>query len=297
MIVKVNGATIVIVTLVDALCYLYTITQRKKEKEKGIHISETGEISFSASRTTSSMDNYNSEQSQSLSNNNQRFLEIKPGEDYQRCIWCISYVSHKGKESFITTKERPTPSSSGSKWRCNFKDRRVGIRELRGDECLDFLMPAQTRSPNQVSNDKNPLERNNATMQKLPSLSELVDTTKNKRGYHELQPKHESLIDQENKEYFNDEYGITGINPLLVDDYGMTVLFVDDRGILFEWCELTRDMYVLGINEMEGLANFLYHPEKKLIITEDTAELIPYVELVHHAKEWAEAELAKITKV
>ena len=58
-------------------------------------------------------------------------------------------------------------------------------------------------------------------MQELPSLSELVDAIKNKRGYREFQPKHEWLIDQENKEYFNDAYGITDINPLLEDNDGM----------------------------------------------------------------------------
>lgn len=113
----------------------------------------------------------------------------------------------------------------------------------------------------------------------LPSLPELVDATKNKCGYRELQPKHEWLIDQENKEYFNDEYGITDINPLLEDNYGMSVLFLDSRGILFEWCELTQDMYILGINEMEGFANILYHPEKRCIIIKDTGEVIPDLEL------------------
>ncbi|CAG8450859.1 6011_t:CDS:1 [Funneliformis caledonium] len=206
------------------------------------------------------------EQSQNSSNSNQCFLEIKPGEDYQRCIWCINFRSLKDKEkhSFTPTKERSTPSSSETKWRCDFKDRRVGIRELCGDECLDFLIPVQTSFPNQVSYS---VKRSNVAVRKLQGLS---DAVKNDRRFHELQLKHQWLIDQENKEYFSDAYGITNINPLLVDNHGMTVLFLDNRGILFEWCELTRDMYVLGINDMEGLANFLYHPEKKLNIMEDT---------------------------
>jgi hypothetical protein len=41
-------------------------------------------------------------------------------------------------------------------------------------------------------------------------------------------------------------------------------------------------MYILGINEMEGLANILYHPEKRCIIIK---EIIPYVELVRQTKE------------
>ena len=38
-------------------------------------------------------------------------------------------------------------------------------------------------------------------------------------------------------------------------------------------------MYILGINKLEGLANYLYHPDKLCAIVEDTGELIPEVEL------------------
>jgi hypothetical protein len=44
--------------------------------------------------------------------------------------------------------------------------------------------------------------------------------------------------------------------PLLVDRYGGSPMFLDNRDILFEWCEMTQSMYILGINIMEGLANF-----------------------------------------
>jgi hypothetical protein len=55
-------------------------------------------------------------------------------------------------------------------------------------------------------------------------------------------------------------------------------------------------MYVLGINEMEGLANFLYHPEKKLKIMEETGEMIPDVELKRQAKELVEVQLANLKR-
>jgi hypothetical protein len=99
-----------------------------------------------------------------------------------------------------------------------------------------------------------------------------------------------------NKEYFSDAYGITNINPLFIDDHGVTVLFLDSRDILFEWCEFTKEMYVLGTNEMEGLANFLYHPKKKLKIVEDTGEMIPVVKLKRQAKEIMKAQLANLRR-
>ena len=77
----------------------------------------------------------------------------------------------------------------------------------------------------------------------------------------------------------------------------MTVLFLDSRGILFEWCEFTKDMYVLGINEIEGLANILYHPEKKLMIMEDTGKIIPDAKLKCQAKEFAKVTYANLKRL
>ena len=67
-------------------------------------------------------------------------------------------------------------------------------------------------------------------MQKLQSYSELVDTLKNDRKFREFHgPTDELLIDQENREYFNETYGITYIHPLLVDHSRVIFLFLDDR--------------------------------------------------------------------
>jgi len=242
------------------------------------------------------MDNYDGE-SQQTSNSNQRFLESRPGENYKRCIWCVSFSSQKdkGRSSFIPTKHRPIPFSSG-RWRCDFNYSKVGIRELCGDECLDFLMPVQNGSSNQDSNNIDSDKRSNVAMRELRSLSDAVRNNCKFHEFDESQLKYKWIIDEENKEYFSDAYGITNINPLLVDNYGMNILFLDSRGILFEWCEFTKDMYVLGINEMEGLANLLYHPEKRLKIMEDTGEMIPDVELKRQAKEIVKARLANLKK-
>jgi hypothetical protein len=272
--------------------------ERPQDKKNEIHVSEPGEIPLSASRPNSSVDN-NNRRSQKSSNNDQCLLEVEPGKNYSRCVWCSDFSSHRGEKetiSFNPKRGRPTSVSSGNKWKCDSKQIKVGIRELCGNECLDIFMSVQTRYPNKVSNDINSLEKHNTAMRELPRLSGLVEATKNNCGYRELQPEHEWLIDQENKEYFYDAYGITDINPLLEDDDGMSVLFLDSRGILFEWCELTQDMYILGINEMEGFANILYHPEKKCIIIKDTGEIIPDKELERQAEESAKAEYANIVK-
>jgi hypothetical protein len=231
--------------------------ERPQDKKNEIHVSEPGEIPLSASQPNSSVDNYN-KQSQKSSSNNQCLLEVEPGKNYRRCIWCISFSHHQGRKdriSFNPKKEQPTSVFSETKQRCDSKYNKVGIRELCGDECLDNIMSVQTRSPNQVSDDTNSLGKNKTTMHKLPILSEMVEATKNNCRYREFQLENEWLISQDNKEYFNEAYGITSVNPLLEDDDEASVLFLDSRGILFEWCELTQSMYILGINEIEGFAN------------------------------------------
>ncbi len=111
--------------------------------------SETGDVSFSAFQPNLSMDNYNEAQSQILSSNNQCLLKIKPGKDYHRCIWCINHsLQQETKESIDCnlTRERTIPSSLGPEWKCDSNSRTLGVRELRGDECLDFFMSVENRS-------------------------------------------------------------------------------------------------------------------------------------------------------
>ena len=187
---------------------------------------------------------------------------------------------------YTLASERPLSYSSGSVWKCDSETRAMGVQKLCEDECLDLFMPVETRSPNQLYNKIITKKRNDGTMRKLQSYSELVDTLKNDHKFRKFHgPTDEWLISQENRKYFDETYGITHICPLLVDHSGMTVLFLDDRGILFAWCDMTNEMDIMGINKMEGLANCLYHPEKVCVIMEDTGELVPRAELKRRVKE------------
>ncbi|CAB4388943.1 unnamed protein product [Rhizophagus irregularis] len=58
----------------------------------------------------------------------------------------------------------------------------------------------------------------------------------------------------------------------------MNLQIKDDRGIMFKWSEMERGMHILGINNLEGLADYLYHPDKICAVMEDTGELVPAVE-------------------
>ncbi|CAB4417042.1 unnamed protein product [Rhizophagus irregularis] len=218
------------------------------------------------------MDDCNRMQMQQLISSNQHFLKIKPEKDHQFCIWCISYSLQSERQTkFIYTleKEQSSPSSLESAWKCNPKIRDLKVWELTQ-------------------------QKNKETMQKLQSYSELVATLKNDYKFRDFyKPTDGWLIDQENKEHFNEKYSITNIYPLFVDHSEMVVFFLDDRDILFAWCEMTREMDIWGINKMEGIANYLYHPEKVCVIMND-GELVTRVELVCHIeKERAEEKLIK----
>ncbi|EXX69573.1 hypothetical protein RirG_094810 [Rhizophagus irregularis DAOM 197198w] len=49
---------------------------------------------------------------------------------------------------------------------------------------------------------------------------------------------------------------------------------------------MERGMHILGINNLEGLENYLYHPDKIWIcaVMEDTGELVPAVELIRRRR-------------
>jgi len=54
------------------------------------------------------------------------------------------------------------------------------------------------------------------------------------------------------------------------------------------------DKNILGINKLECLANYLYHPDKICAVMEDTGELVPAVELTRRVmKEFENEELEK----
>ncbi|CAB4375434.1 unnamed protein product [Rhizophagus irregularis] len=48
---------------------------------------------------------------------------------------------------------------------------------------------------------------------------------------------------------------------------------------------MTKEMNILGINKMDGLANYLYHSDKMCAIMKDTGELVPRVEFKRRIEE------------
>ncbi|GES83309.1 hypothetical protein GLOIN_2v1673015 [Rhizophagus clarus] len=101
----------------------------EKNNQRSHGILESSEITFSTPRPNLSMDNYDGTKSQKTTKNNQHLPEIRPGKDYQPCIWCINYSLQSGRQGrvmYTPASERPLSSSSGSVWKCDSESRAMG---------------------------------------------------------------------------------------------------------------------------------------------------------------------------
>ena len=114
------------------------------------------------------MNGYNGTQSLKAPSNNKYLLKIKPGKNYQRCIWCINYGAQQELKKIVgcnSSTEQPIPSSLEPEQECNFdSSRSLEVWKLYGDECLDFFMPVKNRSPYQILNNVINNEKNSEAM-------------------------------------------------------------------------------------------------------------------------------------
>ncbi|PKC67587.1 hypothetical protein RhiirA1_509313 [Rhizophagus irregularis] len=126
---------------------------------------------------------------------------------------------------------------------------------------LDLNALSSTKEEMDAKQDLGLHQKNGEEEQKrkegLQAISSAIQKKKKNTDLSFIHPKQE---DKEEKGIHLSESGC----------YGMVVLFLDDRGILFSWCEMTYEMYILGFNIMESLANFIYYPKKRCVIDEDT---------------------------
>ncbi|CAI2192944.1 1449_t:CDS:2 [Funneliformis geosporum] len=225
---------------------------------------------------------------QKTSNSDQRIVDIKQTKDDMRSIrgiCCEPYKNLQTQNNQNETVKRPTLSSipKRSEWKYNPTTRNMAVWKLRGNESVDCTIPSESESFNEISHYRCMEKKNQANMQELPNMSDLVEKLKNDRGFRETTD--EKLIHSEDKEYFHDTFNVTGVYPIFVDHSGMVILILDDRGFMYRWDEMSQNLDYLGNNLREGLTNCLYHPEKICAIMEFTCELIPVEELIRSVNE------------
>ncbi|CAG8622239.1 9720_t:CDS:2, partial [Ambispora leptoticha] len=216
-------------------------------------------------------------QIQNVPNHNQRIMEIGQGQDHQSDIRNVSHSSHQRAEGTLDhspTRERSMLLPSRSEWDNYSKNRNLGVRELRGNKFMDSSISMEAGSSDQISHNISADSKSEDTVQELQDLLEKLKN--DPRGFHET--RDERLLHPEDREYFCDIFGITGVHPVFVDHSGMVVWMFDDRGIMFQWDDMAQNIEYLGIDLRQGLTNYIYHPEKICAIMEDTGELIPVEE-------------------
>ncbi|CAG8719971.1 20126_t:CDS:2, partial [Gigaspora rosea] len=210
--------------------------EESQKKEDEDYIYESGVRSISPSRPNSSLDDHTGAHPQipKVSNDDKCILEIEPAKDqhYVRSITHGSREMGQKQPDQDSKDERSISLSEGSGRENNSKIGRMGVRELRGDQSMDLPITVEARTTNQIPNNINTDKRIDTTMQKLPELSEMIEQLKDDPyGYHENSD--EGLLHPEDKEYFYETFGITGVRPMFVDHSGFVVLMLDSRGIMF----------------------------------------------------------------
>ncbi|RIA83601.1 hypothetical protein C1645_742937 [Glomus cerebriforme] len=259
-------------------CYLPSIydqfSAKKEESKKFDNEYESSGYSNSTSKSNCLLDNHTGTQKQrdrKVSDNNQCFLENKPAKNNQYRIWSINYNSRGMVQRLLNqnpTKERDDRQisiSSISGWERDIKQRTLGIWKLCGSQSMDSTISVEVGSSNKILHHKSTEPRSNATMQKLPELSEItkmIKQLKNSKPYGIHETTDEEVLDSELRTYLHKSFGISGVHPVFVDDSRMVIWMLDDCDNMFRWNEMEQSMDYLGMNLKEGLANLLYHPEK-----------------------------------
>ncbi|CAG8618342.1 3466_t:CDS:2 [Diversispora eburnea] len=257
--------------------------EESQKKEDEVYIYESGVLSISSSRPNISLDDHTGTLPQipKVPNDDKCILEIDQTKDHQHYVRSITHGSRgMGQKKFDQDPkdERSISLSARSERENNSKVGRLGVRELLGDQSMDCSTTVEARTTNQIPNNISTDKRIYTTVQELPDVSEMIEQLKDDpRGYHENTDK--GLLHPEDREYFRETFGITGVRPVFVDHSGMVVLMLDDRGIMFKWNEMEQSMKYMGRNLKEGLANHLYFPENICAIIESTGELIPVDEV------------------
>ncbi|KAF0417041.1 hypothetical protein F8M41_007343 [Gigaspora margarita] len=265
--------------------------EESQKKEDEVYIYESGVPSISLSRPNSSLDDHTGAHPQipKVSNDDKCILEIEPAKDHQHYVRSITHGFRGMGQKKPEQDSKDISLSERSERENNSKVGRMRVRELLGDQSMDLPITVEARATNQIPNNISTDKRIYTTMQKLPELSEMIEQLKDDPfGYHENSD--EGLLHPEDKEYFCETFGITGVRPVFVDHSGMVVLMLDSRGIMFKWNEMEHSMKYMGRNLKEGLANHLYYPENICAIIESTGELIPVKEVEARVEEQDLAE-------
>ncbi|CAG8549515.1 8179_t:CDS:2 [Funneliformis caledonium] len=172
-------------------------------------------------------------------------------------------------ETFSSTSSPPL-SKSGA----DATDRDLETRKLLGNQSMDASSSNKTEPSSQYSHAVSKEEDKNVSLPKLPNVPHhLVEKLKDK--LYNIANKDLWFFDEEHREHFAEEFGVTNICPLYVDHYGFAMWMLDENKRLLLWNEMENSITYLGLNLTEGFTNYLIHPDRLCYITDDNFRLVP----------------------
>ncbi|CAG8725945.1 283_t:CDS:2, partial [Funneliformis mosseae] len=185
-------------------------------------------------------------------------------------------------ETFSSTSSPPLTKSGA-----DATDRDLETRKLLGNQSMDAYSSNKTEPSSQYSHAVNKEKGENVSLPKLPNVPHhLLEKLKDK--LYDVATKDLWLFDEEHREHFAENFGVTNICPLFVDHYGFAMWMLDENKRLLLWNEMENSIMYLGSNLTEGFTNYLINPDRLCYIMEDNFKLVPVNEFERQAKEMAD---------
>ncbi|CAG8636878.1 13058_t:CDS:2 [Funneliformis caledonium] len=226
--------------------------------------------------------------------NSECFLENQSQKKNPSFIWsiCPRKENKQSSHNHDATSERSETFSSTSsppltKSGADATDRDLETQKLLRNQSMDASSSNKTEPSSQYFHAVSKEKGENVSLPKLPNVPHhLLEKLKDK--LYDIATKDLWLFDEEHREHFAENFGITNICPLFVDHYGFAMWMLDENKRLLLWNEMENSIMYLGSNLTEGFTNYLINPDRLCYIMEDNFKLVPVDEFERQAKEMAD---------
>lgn len=106
------------------------------------------------------------------------------------------------------------------------------------------------------------------------------------------------FVDAEYFKYLNENFDITGVQPVFIVHSGFVIWILDKDGHMYEWDEMQQSLKYMGKDLIDGLTNNIIYPENICEVMENTGERVPVKEFKCRMKEkmkriWDNREIIK----
>uniref|UniRef100_A0A1D1Z470 Uncharacterized protein n=1 Tax=Anthurium amnicola TaxID=1678845 RepID=A0A1D1Z470_9ARAE len=268
--------------------------KEKKTKKKGKRLRSHGtkDVFKSAPGPANKLDDpRTNQQLQNTPNMREHVLDGKSQKNNSSLVRSIRHNGEQRALGYDSSGQRFVSFPTKSGWNDTSKLRDVGLRELCRNESLDVSSQAEAQYSDQHALNQCVNETKDAILPELHNLPDYICRQleeNNRFGFHQVTNKDSlGFIDAEYTEYLNEVFGITGVQPVFIDHYGLVIWLLDKDGIMYQWNEMERSLRYMGKDLIDGLTNHFIYPGNLCEVMEDTGERIPVEEFKRKMQERA----------